>query len=537
MSTILENLLTATPEQRALVFAGLSNAERAKLAETLDFEAANPWLKYADDPVAFVEQGLGETLWSKQKEILISLRDNKRTAVPSSHAIGKSHISARAIAWWGSVHPAGTVRIVTTASSFRQVRNILWAQIRRVIMKYNLGGEATQVEWRKGTELIADGFSPADNDETATQGVHAPHLLVVVDEAGGISPVLGRALEALMTGGHTRLLILGNPPVDNEGSWFERACNSPLYNTIPVSAYDTPNFTGEDSGMCQACPKEVAQHQVATHLVDQEWVDEVVAEFGEDSAFVEARVHARFPRVTANKVIPLSWLEMAQENDTPLEGQAIRLGVDVAADGGDEFVIAWADGFRVSVRHNSSGQANANPIDVAGVVLEHIREAEQLHKVRQVDQKVRVKIDSIGVGWGVAGILEKWADEKRHGAEIVSVNVSERPLDPDKFSNQRAEMWWNGRASVQPKPTPDGQRQDVRMDVDQKVLAQLTTPTYKSDSSGRIVIESKKDMKRRGVHSPDRAEAVLLALYDPRGKKIIPPIAPISLGQSNTWKM
>lgn len=538
MSTnLLGTLLTATPEQRALVFAGLSDAERRKLAEQLDYEAQNPWAKYADDPVGFVEEGLGETLWSKQKQVLESIRDNKRTAVPSCHASGKSHLSARAVAWWGSVHPAGTVRIVTTASTFRQVRNVLWAQIRRVIHKYNLGGEANQVEWRKGTELIADGFSPADNDETATQGVHAPHLLVVVDEAGGISPVLGRALEALMTGGHTRLLLLGNPPVDNEGSWFEKACHSDLYNTIPIGAYDTPNFTGEDAGMCHACPKEVPEHPISEHLVDQEWVDDVVSEFGEDSAFVEARVHAKFPRVTANKVIPLSWLEQATENEFPLEGQAIRLGVDVAADGGDEFVIAWADGYRVSVRHKSSGQANANPIDVAGVVLEHIREAEQLHKVRQVDQKVRVKIDAIGVGWGVAGILEKWGTEQRHNAEIVSVNVSERPLDPDKFSNQRAEMWWNGRSMVQPTPSPEGTRQQIRLDVDQRVLAQLTTPTYKSDSSGRIVIESKKDMKRRGVNSPDRAEAVLLALYDPRGRKVAPPIAPISIGQSNTWKL
>lgn len=534
--SFLETFLKVKEEHRAAVIAELTDEERMALMRSLDAELANPWKQWENDPVGFVEQGLGETLWSKQKEILESIRDNKRTAVPSCHASGKSHISARAIAWWGSVHPVGTVRIVTTASTFRQVRNVLWLQIRRVINKYKLGGEATQIEWRKNGELIADGFSPADNDETATQGVHAPHLLVVVDEAGGISPVLGRSLEALMTGGHTRLLLLGNPPVDAEGSWFEKACNSDLYNVIPIDAYSTPNFTGEDAGDCHACPVEVGRHPIAEHLVDQEWVDEVTSEFGEDSPFVEARVHAKFPTVTANKVIPLSWLEMATENENPLEGQVIKLGVDVAADGGDEFVIAWSDGYRVSVRHKSSGQANANPVDVAGVVLQHIIEAEALHKQRRITDKVRVKIDSIGVGWGVAGILDRWASEKRHNAEIVAVNVSERPLDPDKFSNQRAEMWWNGRLMVQPTPSPEGQRQQIRLDVDQKVLAQLTTPTYKSDSSGRIVIESKKDMKRRGVHSPDRAEAVLLALYDPKGRKA-PPIAPIGFTQQNPWRL
>ena len=161
-----------------------------------------------------------------------------------------------------------------------------------------------------------------------------------------------------MTGGHTRLLILGNPPTDQEGSWFERACSSDLYNVIPIGAYDTPNFTGEDAGTCKSCPTNVPPHEVKTHLVDQTWVDDVIKEFGEESAFVEARVHARFPSVVANKVIPLSWIEASADNELPEQG-AIRIGVDVAADGGDEFVIAWADGMRCSVRHKSSGKSNS----------------------------------------------------------------------------------------------------------------------------------------------------------------------------------
>ena len=90
-------------------------------------------------------------------------------------------------------------------------------------------------------------------------------------------------------------------------------------------------------------------------------------------------------------------------------------------------------------------------------------------------------------------------------------------------------MWCNARQLIQPR---DG-RQEVRLDVDRFVLAQLAGPTYESDASGRIVIESKVDMKKRGVASPDRAEAVLLALYE--NKAVIPTIAPISIGQSNPW--
>lgn len=530
----LEAILSSTPNERAAIYATLNDEERQYINKLLDAYINNPYLVYEEDPIGFIERGLGETLWTKQKEIVSSVRDNKRTAVPACHAPGKSHIAARIIAWWIAVHPVGTAQVVTTATTFRQVKNILWPHIRKLVKKSGIGGEVSQVEWKIDGELVAFGFSPADTDETAVQGIHAPHLLVVVDEAGGLSQTLGVALESLMTGGHTRLLLLGNPPTDNEDSWFERACNSDLYNVIPISAFDTPNFTGEESGVCRSCPPSVAEHLVKTHLVDETWVQDVINEFGEDSAFVEARVHARFPRMSSNRTIPYGWLEAATENENPLEGNKIRLGVDVAADGGDEFVVAWADGYQGTVRHRSSGSANSNPVDVAGMVLEQIRAAEQVHRERQIKEPVVVKVDSIGVGWGVTGILKRWRDEQMHNAVIVAVNVAERAKESGKFHNQRAEMWWNFRTLVQPTTTEQGVTHNLRLDLDTKTLAQLSGPTYKSDSSGRIVIESKKDMKKRGMHSPDRAEAVLLAFYEPPGSHYS-DISFGSLTQRNDW--
>jgi len=531
----LEALLKATPTERSSIYATLTDDERKYINRLLDAHLHNPFLIYEENPVGFIQDGLGETLWSKQKEIVLSVRDNKRTAVPACHAPGKSHIAARIIAWWVAVHPIGTAQVVTTATTFRQVKNILWPHIRKVQKKSNLGGEVSQVEWKIDGELVAFGFSPADTDETAVQGIHAPHLLVVVDEAGGLSQTLGTALESLMTGGHTRLLLLGNPPTDTEDSWFERACNSDLYNVIPIGAYSTPNFTGEESGICRSCPASVATHKVAEHLVDETWVRDVINEFGEESAFVEARVHARFPRMAGNKAIPYGWLEKAVENEKPLDGNYIRLGVDIAADGGDEFVIAWADGFKGTIRHRSSGKANANPVDVAGQILEHIRQAEEIHQQRQIKQAVVVKIDSIGLGWGVTGILKRWRDEQRHSSIIIGVNVAERAKESGKFHNQRAEMWWNFRNLVQPLSSDSGVEQSITLDVDTKTLAQLSGPTYKSDSTGRIVIEAKKDMKRRGMASPDRAEAMLLAFYEPPGSHF-GQIDFISIKQDNEWR-
>jgi hypothetical protein len=119
-----------------------------------------------------------------------------------------------------------------------------------------------------------------------------------------------------------------------------------------------------------------------------------------------------------------------------------------------------------------------------------------------------------------------------HDAKIVAVNVSERARDANRFTNQRAEMWWNMRTLLQPQS--DGAQQ-VKLEIDQRTQAQMSAPQYASDSSGRIKIESKADMKRRGVGSPDRAEAILLALYDPPGSTQPDGIAPLSFTQSNAW--
>lgn len=571
---LVDRILGMTPAERLLIYQEFTAEQRAMLGVLLDAEIDNPWARYEGKPVDFITQGLGENIWSRQREICQSLVDHQRTAVAACHAPGKSHLSGRIVAWWMATHAPGTALAITIAPTHRQVRNIIWPHIRRCHYLAKLPGEVLTQTWKLGGDVIAYGFSPSPYDEAATQGIHAPNLLIVVDEAGGIGEIVGQALEALMTGGNTRLLLLGNPPTDQEDSWFERCYESPLYNSIRISAYDTPAFTGEEVGLCKTCPPQVGDHLITKHLVDKKWVDDVISEFGADSPFVIARVDAKFPRSTANKAIPYSWCEQASENDHPLEGNHIRLGVDIAADGGDEFVIAQVDGWVASVLHKSSGKINENPVDVAKVVLDHLKAAGAKHVERGIGETpVRVKIDAIGVGWGVTGLLKRWVDEgladvewvdidgidRITKPEIIGVNVAETAMDPKKFHNTRAELWWNGRSLLQPKtgdplvdesvmqalrdelgedadliPPPTLHVQDVRLEVDRRCLSQMAGPKYKSDSAGRIQIETKDAMRRRGIASPDRAEAVLLALYEPPSNAA-PKVAPIGMGQSNTW--
>lgn len=512
----IDEFLRLPADRQDAILQELSVSECRELMDAIDLLERHPFMLYGDDPVRFVTEALGEDAWSKQIEILESVRDHRRTAVPACHAPGKSHIAARAIAWWVAVHPPDSVRVVTTATTFRQVKAILWPHIRSVVQRHGLPGEVLMTEWKIGQTIVADGFSPADHNESAVQGIHAENLLIVVDEAGGISNTIGQALEALMTGGNTRLLLLGNPPTDKTGSWFERACRSDLYNVIPIPAAATPNFTGEKVGPW------------GKNLVDEGWVKEVIRAFGEDSPFVQARVYARFPRTSSSAIIPIDWIEHAQRLES--DPGVIRLGVDIAADGGDEFVIAEIDGMTGRIIHASKN--NASAVDVAGRILEAIREAEAKHAQRGITEPVRVKIDAIGVGWGVSSLLEEWQLEERHSSQIVPVNVAMAAHDREQFSNQRAEMWWTMREALQPDEAGD---QEIALDIDHRTVQQLSAPSYRSNSTGKIQIESKADMAKRGVGSPDRAEALLLALFEPPGAPEIPLIAPLSLTGQNAW--
>lgn len=534
----IDDLMQLDPAARRHVLAALSQDERKLLMGQLDYRAANPWMKYQRNPVGFVEGGLGETLWSKQKEILNSIVENKRTAVPACHAPGKTHIAARAIAYWASVYPPGTSKIITTATNAKQVRNIMWPHVRRLHSTHQLPGYTNSLEWRMGDppEPVAEGVKPPDNEEAAMQGYHAPNLLIVVDEAGGIPTTFGQSIEALMTGENTRLLVLGNPPTDQENTWFERICSSPMYNVIRIAAQDTPAFTGEYSGMCRSCPPESPPHEVVTHLVGPDWVEhDIRDQYGEESPMYIAKVLAQFPRDNTQKTLPISWLENVREaNDSPdmnYDGGRVYLGVDIASDGGDEFVIAENDTWHVRIVHTSSGAVNADATEVAGKVLEHIRKAEAKHKARGIEEPVRVKLDALGVGWGVVSLLAKWGAEQKHGAQIVGVQVSERAQDHQKFLNKRAEMWWNTRTLIQPRPGE--QEPELWLDMSHKELAQLNAPTYTTESGGRIQIEKKASMKKRGIGSPDRAEAVLLALYEPGKPR--KDVAPVALEQVNSW--
>lgn len=535
------DLMELPVEDRRTLVWGLSPAEARHVYAAAYEVAGTSYHLWVDDPVGFVEQVLGAVVWSVPRRFMTALTRHKQVAVPSCFGSSKTFSCGQLVLWASLVHPVGTNTVVTLAPLWRQVARQLWPEVRAAHTRAGLPGtiDLTQFKMpdRNGLDtVVAYGIAASPHQEAAVQGIHAANLLLVVEEAGGIAHTIGQNLAGLMVGEGARMIAIGNPPTDEVGTWFEKLCADPEVETIPIPAWETPNLTREDFGICQSCPG--GGHSPARHMVDRAWIDRQIRVHGRKSNYVRAKVDARFPTGTANATIPADWVEAAAKQEEPddgirlcdlglpdetaewrvHEGAWVRLGVDVAADGGDELAIARIVGDLVTLEHVSSGAENGNSVHVAGIILKEIRRAEALAKRLGTKAKVRVKIDGIGWGWGPAGQLVKWGHEGVHGAEIVTVIVSENTnRKPDEESmrpyRKRDEMWLAGRSLV--RPDTSGLCR-VRLRLDELTVAQLSAPKLSTNSGGFSVVESKPDMKKRGLSSPDRGEAVLLAPYEPR---------------------
>jgi hypothetical protein len=438
---------------------------------------------YRDNPVGFVSDILGEQPWSKQREIADSVVTHRRTAVQSCHAIGKSYLASRLVAWWLSAHEPGTAFVVSTAPTFQQVRGVLWREVGRAHRKADLSGRVNQTEWWIDDELVAFGRKPADTDPTGFQGIHAEFVLVILDEACGIPLDLWTAAGSLAANDRSRMLAIGNP--DDPGSHFAEVCKPGSdWNLIRVGYMDTPNFSGEE-----------IPEKLKPLLIGPVYVDEMRHDVGEDSAPWISKVLGEFPDDADDGVVRLSAVRACMAPDQVHDATTpVELGWDVGA-GGDKSVVWLRHGPKAVKAFYPRGGSDA--MQQVGEVVKIINDTDA----------TSVKVDVIGIGWGVAGRLEELRKEGTHKARIVKVNVGAASMRPARFPKLRDQLWWE----VGRQLSEDG-AWDLSA-CDEALVAQLTAPKYAPDSAGRIKVEPKAETRVRIGRSPDDADALLLAFY------------------------
>lgn len=447
---------------------------------------------YLRDPVLWAGDVAKLELWSKQKEILESVRDNKRTAVKSSHQVGKSFTAALTVCWWLATHPPGSAFVVTTAPTFAQVRSILWREIGSIHSRALLPGKCNQTEWSMGPKLVAIGRKPSDHNQHGIQGLHAEFMLAVIDEGCGVVKMMYDAISTLVADEGGKILAIGNPDT-TDGEFFQLFKPNSGWNQITISAFDTPNFTGEQ-----------VPDIVKKSLIHPDWQKDRAQYWGEESALYQSKVLGQFPTIGDPwQVIPLGWANDCRYLEFPAGRLPIEAGVDVGA-GNDRTVITIREGNKLVAVYTF---VNPDPVKTTGEIARVLRD----HKV------TCAKVDSNGVGWGIYGGLRESSSihnipgkTHAHDSEIVPINVSMSATMGNEhlYLNRRAEMWWLGRELSRLKQwdfsgLPSAMQDDL--------INELVMPKYEIvDTHGKVKIEPKDKIIERLRMSPDIAESALL---------------------------
>lgn len=437
-------------------------------------------LAYKRDPAHWIHNRLHEDTWSKQDAICASVVANRRTAVRSCHGTGKSYIASRLVAWWLDVHPPGEAFVVTTAPTGAQVSAILWREIGRAHRKGDLPGRITSgsiPSWKINEELVAYGRKPQDltsSEEAmqAFQGIHARHVLVVLDEACGIPKWLWDAVSTLVTNENGRVLAIGNP--DNPAAHFEKVCRPGSgWNTIGISIHDW--FA------------EMNKHrQLQALLVGREFLTDAERDWGKASPLYQSKVLGQFPDTSDDMLITPAMVAIAHELDLPGRARG-NYALDVARFGDDETVCYRNRG---GVVREEWAMHKAATTKTTGRIVDTLRQ----HK-----GTVPVVVDGVGVGGGVV-------DNLREAKEpVIEYGAGGAAREPKRFVDRRAEDFWTLREQM------EGSEVDLDS-ADEKLSSQLQTLRWTLTAKGKIQVESKKEMKKRGLPSPDRADTCCMAV-------------------------
>lgn len=504
---------------------------------------------YREDPEGwcyFAEEVLGSILDDEQKKILNSVKVNKMTSVASGTARGKDYISAVACMCFMYLTPVWNdhgdlvenTKIAMTAPTGRQVQNIMVPEIRRLYRKaalrgFPLPGRLTGNDIRTDyEEWFLTGFKADDHNHEAWTGFHAANTMFVVTEASGIPEGTFAAIEGNLQG-NSRILIVFNPNTNT--GYAAQSQKSPRWSKFRLNSLNAPNVVLKKDlipgqvdyawvldkvhAWCTPIPRE--DFKITED--DFEWEGQC---FRPNDLF-RMKVLGKFPKVTSDTLIPLSWIELANErwiefHKTPSPQRVYssdsRIGVDVAGMGRDDSVICDRRDNIVKEFKNFNSAGVADHMKVAGITVNYLKEA--LYSVAM--------IDTIGEGAGVYSRLQelKYAGPeaiKKYGYEkvISAKNSYAAKDDKDKplqdftgeytFANMRAYLHW----AVRDWLNPDN-HMNAMIPPDDEFAQEATEIKYSFRSNGDIVIEPKdgKDgIVARLGRSPDKWDALTYTFW------------------------
>lgn len=454
---------------------------------------------YWDDPVAFVQDILMAEPDDWQAAVLYDIAHHPLVSVRSGQGVGKTSLEAWVVIWFLCCRP--NPKVVCTAPTRQQLHDVLWAEVAKWLegsMVKNL------LKWTK-TKIYMIGheerwFATA---RTATkpenmQGFHEDYMLFIVDEASGVADPIMEAIDGTLSGPENKLLMCGNPTRTSGYFYRSHHQNRADFRTHKVSSRDSKRTNRKN-------------------------IERLEKQYGRDSDVVRVRVDGEFPRAEPDTFIPLELAEAAAmrevyiqadgELDIP-EAEPLEIGVDVARFGDDETVIVPRIGFLVPFIRTYTKQ---DTMATAGWAISAAKELMRTYG----RPRCTIKIDDDGVGGGVTDRIREVVREEGLFIDVIDCHNGGKADDHDHYDNWGTEAWANVRDLLQAG--------EIQIPNDEDLIAQLSARKYTVTSKGRVILESKKDMKKRGLRSPDRADALVLA-FAKTGMVIDPAAASLLRG-------
>jgi hypothetical protein len=415
---------------------------------------------YLISPPGFAKAVLGLNLYGWQEKILWDLDTPGAVCVRAANGSGKtSVVGASAALWHASAFPGSLT--ICTAGVFRQVSEQLFAALHRHAQRFPGGVfNETDVQLANGSKIF--GFATDESEKF--EGWHNPHLLIIADESKGIADKIFDAIERCAP---QRFLCMSSP--GGCFGFFHAAFNSrrKYFRQHVVTAFDCPH-------------------------ISQTWIDSQIEKYGREHPLIQSMIFGEFMTGDADGcVIPLAFVERNLASPPAFVDGDAQAFCDFAA-GGDENVLAVRRGNRVEI---AASWREPDTMKACGKFIALFREQELT--------PAQISGDAGGLGLPMLDRLTEsdWP--------IQGVNNGSPADKPEAYANKGAEIWFEARVKIE--------KGEVILPNDPELIAQLTSRRGWPDSRGRLQLESKADMRSRGLPSPDRADAVLGCMMPARG--------------------
>lgn len=433
------------------------------------------------DPVAFSRDALGLIMWPGLEAILAGVRDHDRIAVRAGRKVSKTTGGAAAAIWWSM--RGG--KVMVTAPTGATLDDPFWLELAGLLKHlpnppHVPKRPSTPIETPTGGRIVGRQAAKREN----LQGPSGADSLYIIEESSGVRREIIEAVEGNVAGGG-KILMLGNP-TQLAGSFYD-AFHKSGWHQIHISSRESPNVT--------------ERRRVIPGLAVPDWIDEVEEKHGKGSAFVAIHVDGEFPTSGANSVLPLDLIRAAEARWPETIGDGdLRIGVDVARSGDDESAIAPVRGKR------------AEPIttyrDQTGPTLgRHVIDVATHH--RRGDETVTVNVDVIGVG---ASAYDWLVDNAPEWIRTNAINVAEKPTsEPGDtttagYHRLRDQLAFSLREWME---------EGGAIPEDDNLRTELVANTYTFTPQGKYRTVSKDALKEALGRSPDRGDALALAVYAP----------------------